>query len=119
MKIMKKYTDNRVADYMAAVEKRIKDDYGTIPAEWSAQLKQLSDIYSCYLKAADTQADKYVTTTINDGKTECKTLELTVMLDCISAMKKIIAEFGLSPRAKSMIKNQTVESDEFADKFLS
>jgi phage terminase small subunit len=116
---MEKYTDKRVADYMAAVEKRINDDYGTIPAEWSAQLKQLSDIYSCYLKASDTQAGKYVTTTINDGKTECKTLELTVMLDCISAMKKIIAEFGLSPRAKSMIKNQTVESDDFAEKFLN
>jgi hypothetical protein len=42
------------------------------------------------------------------------------MLDCVGAMKKVIAEFGLSPRAKAMIRGtQTTESDDFADKFLS
>ncbi len=111
--------DKRVTEYINAVKKRIKDDYGTVPPEWSAQLQQLEDIYLCYLKAADAQRELSVATVINSGKTECKSVYLTVMLDCINALKKIIAEFGLSPRAKSLIKTQTVESDDFADNFLN
>ena len=112
--------DKRVTKYINAVKKRIKNDYGEIPEEWSAQLQQLADLYSCYLKAADMQKEMYVVTEINNGKTECKTVEFQVMLDCVNAMKKVIAEFGLSPRAKAMIKTpQPGETDEFADKFLS
>ncbi len=113
--------DKRVSDYINSVKKRIKEDYGSVPAEWCAQLQQLEDLYTCYLMAADSQRDKTsIVTAINNGKTPTKTVEFTVMLDCVSAMKKVIAEFGLSPRAKSMIRgNQTVDNDEFADNFLS
>ena len=112
--------DKRVTRYITAVKKRIKNDYGEIPEEWSAQIQQLEDLYICYLKAADIQREQYVTTEINNGKTECKTVEFSVMLDCVNAMKKVIAEFGLSPRAKAMIQTpQPGECDEFADKFLS
>lgn len=111
--------DKRVTKYINAVKKRIKEDYGSVPDEWTAQLQQLEDLYSCYLKASDAQQTADIATEINGGKTVCKSVYLTVMLDCTNAMKKVIAEFGLSPRAKSMIKNQTVESDDFAEKFLS
>ena len=111
--------DKRVTKYINAVKKRIKEDYGSVPEEWTAQLQQLEDLYSCYLKASDAQKTADVTTLINGGKTQSKSIYLTVMLDCVGAMKKVIAEFGLSPRAKSMIKNQTVESDYFAEKFLN
>lgn len=96
--------DKRVSKYINAVKKRIREDYGSVPEEWTAQLQQLEDIYSCYLKASDAQKDADITHEINNGKTVCKSVYLTVMLDCISSMKKIIAEFGLSPRAKSMIR---------------
>lgn len=111
--------DKRVKKYIDAVKKRIISDYGEVPDEWSAQLQQLEDIYSCYIKASDRQRDTEITTKINNGKTECKTVEFTVMLDCINSMKKIIAEFGLSPRAKSMIKQPESQTDDFTDKFLS
>ena len=112
-------TDKRVKKYIDAVKKRIIADYGELPDEWSAQIQQLEDLYTCYLEASDTQKTANIVTQINDGKTECKSTYFTVMLDCISAMKKVIAEFGLSPRAKSMIKTPTVETDDFTDKFLS
>ena len=113
-------TDERVDKYISAVKRRITEDYGGVPEEWSAQLQQLEDLYLCYLKAADKQRKRDVATMINDGKTECKTVYLTVMLDCVSAMKKVIAEFGLSPRAKSMIRgNQAVADDDFSEKFLA
>jgi len=112
--------DKRVTKYISAVKKRIKADYGEVPDEWTAQLQQLEDLYSCYLKASDAQQTADIATEINGGKTVCKSVYLTVMLDCTNAMKKVIAEFGLSPRAKSMIRgNQTVADDEFAEKFLS
>jgi len=113
-------TDKRVTEYIDAVKERIKSDYGSIPLEWSAQLQQLADLYSCYLKASDAQKDSAVASVTNNGKTVCKSIYITVMLDCVGAMKKVIAEFGLSPRAKAMIRGtQTTESDDFADKFLS
>lgn len=112
-------TDKRVTKYISAVKKRIIADYGEVPEEWAAQLQQLEDIYYCYIKAADKQRECDIATTTNNGKTECKTVEFTVMLDCINSMKKIIAEFGLSPRAKSMIKQPESPTDDFTDKFLS
>ncbi len=112
--------DSRVKKYINAVKRRIKEDYGSVPEEWAAQLQQLEDLYSCYLRASDAQKDVAITTTINNSKTVCKSPYITIMLDCTNAMKKVIAEFGLSPRAKSMIRgNQTVDNDEFADNFLS
>ena len=113
-------TDKRVSEYIDAVKERIKADYGSIPLEWSAQLQQLADLYSCYLKASDAQRDSAVASVTNNGKTVCKSIYITVMLDCVNAMKKVIAEFGLSPRAKAMIKTvPTTDSDEFTDNFLS
>ena len=50
--------DKRVTRYITAVKKRIKNDYGEIPEEWSAQLQQLEDLYICYLKAADIQREQ-------------------------------------------------------------
>ena len=112
-------TDDRVIKYIEAVKKRIKEDYGIVPPEWSVQLQQLEDITACYYKAADAQREKDVTMTINDGKTACKTVELTVMFDCVNAIKKLVAEFGLSPRAKALIKNQqTAETDDFEENFV-
>lgn len=112
--------DNRVRKYINAVKRRIKEDYGSVPEEWSAQLQQLEDLYSCYLRASDAQRDSEITTTINNSKTICKSPYFTIMLDCTNAMKKVIAEFGLSPRAKSMIRgNQATDNDDFAEKFLS
>ncbi len=113
-------TDKRVSEYIDAVKERIKADYGSIPLEWSAQLQQLADLYSCYLKASDAQRDNAVATVTNNGKTVCKSIYITVMLDCVNAMKKVIAEFGLSPRSKSMIRGtQSTDSDDFTDNFLS
>lgn len=112
--------DNRVKKYINAVKRRIKDDYGSVPDEWSAQLQQLEDLYSCYLRASDAQKDCEITTTTNNSKTVCKSVFITIMLDCINAQKKIIAEFGLSPRSKSMIKSvQPTDNDDFTDNFLS
>ena len=112
--------DNRVRKYINAVKRRIKEDYGSVPEEWSAQLQQLEDLYSCYLRASDAQRDSEITTTINNSKTICKSPYFTIMLDCTNAMKKVIAEFGLSPRAKAMIKTvPTTDNDDFIDNFLS
>lgn len=47
-------TDRRVTKYINAVKRRITDDYGSVPDEWSAQLQQLEDVYTIYLRASDT-----------------------------------------------------------------
>ena len=112
--------DKRVTDYIEAVKSRIKEDYGSVPPEWSAQLQQLQDIYSCYLKASDAQADAPLTELTNGGKTLSKSMYFSIMTECVSTMKKIIADFGLSPLAKSKIKKQVqTETDDFTDNFLS
>lgn len=112
--------DVRVRKYINAVKKRIKEDYGSVPDEWTAQLQQLEDLYTCYLRASDAQKDAEITTRINNSKTICKSPYITIMLDCINAQKKIITEFGLSPRAKAMIRPvQATDNDDFTENFLS
>ncbi len=113
-------TDRRVTKYISAVRKRIVADYGSVPDEWSAQLMQLEDIYTLYLRASDKQRESPLTELTNGGKTLSKSLYFSIMTECVNSMKKIIADFGLSPLAKTKIRKPvTTDSDEFTDNFLS
>lgn len=113
-------TDRRVSKYINAVKKRIVADYGSIPDEWSAQLQQLEDVYTVYLRASDTLKDSQLIEVTNGGRTTQKSLYFSIMTECCNTMKKIIADFGLSPLAKSKIKKPvTTDTDDFTENFLS
>ena len=113
-------TDRRVTKYINAVKRRITDDYGSVPDEWSAQLQQLEDVYTIYLRASDTQKEAALTDVTNGGRTLQKSLYFSIMTECCNTMKKIIADFGLSPLAKSKIKKPvTTDTDDFTENFLS
>ena len=113
-------TDRRVTKYINAVKRRITDDYGSVPDEWSAQLQQLEDVYTIYLRASDAMKEASLIDLTNGGRTQQKSMYFSIMTECVSSMKKLISDFGLSPLAKSKIRKPVAtDSDDFTDNFLS
>ena len=109
--------DERVKSYLDSVRERIIKDYSISPGEWSAQLKQLEDLYSAYLRCADDIPEEEIIVFINDGKTASPNPKLRLMMELSKSMDQIIKGFGLSPLAKSRIKATltVAEQEDFLD----
>ena len=93
--------------YMESVRTSIVAQFGKLPGQYEAQLRQLQDLYFCYLCASDemiADEDFSVVTTINGGKTLSTNFYISSMIQLTNSIDKIIKNFGLNPLAEKRIK---------------
>jgi phage terminase small subunit len=106
-----------VQQYIKSVRSAVEQEYGSIPGEYEAQLRQLEDMYRAYLKCAEEFRNENPVIMINNGKTAAPNIKFKVMVESINSMDRLIKSFGLSPLAKTRIKRDvvSVEEDDYLD----
>ena len=101
--------------YINAVKKSIEQKYGgKVPAEFVAQLRQLDDMYLCYLQCShEFRQSNDIIVKKSNGKAEFTQVNqlFALMLQIADKMDKLVKNFGISPLAASKIKGLPTGSD--------
>ena len=109
-KIYKDYSEE-VQKYMWEVHKYIKKRYKAIAPEWLGSLAMLAVNYSIFIQCRD--AIKKDGIMVNDRfGAQIKHPLIKVQNDAQIQIVKLIAEFGLTPKAATKLNGDDVEEDE-------
>lgn len=107
------YTDE-TQQFMASVEKYLKQKYGKIEPQWNGQLTMLATNYDLFI-LAKAQVNKDGMMIPNRFGTLEKHPLLKQITDTNHQIIKMVQEFGLSPNAKGKIKQPKDGKDEEKD----
>lgn len=101
--------------YINAVKKYLKEKYGKVSPEWEQPLEILSDNLELYQQCKESiKKDGLMLIARNGAAT--KNPLIKVQLDAQIQITKLIAEFGLSPKAQSkIVLNNDDEDDELKE----
>lgn len=107
-------------NYAKSVRKAIERDYGEVPPEWEAQLQQLQDFYTIYLKCADFMKTEDIIVYINNKKTPATNIHYSTMCTCMDKIEKIVKQFGLTPVSRKKLKgSQAAPSEDDDDDYMN
>ena len=111
-----RYSDysQTVQKYMGAVEDFLKLKYGQVFKEWGAGLVALADNLENFNRCKAAIAEQGVMITAKNGYPVKHPL-LSVQRDLQASMTKLLAEFGLTPRALSKLNLTNDEDDDLKE----
>lgn len=117
----RKKTQNRYTDYskntqtfMMAVETMLNDKFGAIESQWEGLLAMLATNYELFWECKDKIKEQGLTVTNRFGGVDKNPL-LKVQTDAQIQIIKLVAEFGITPKA---IKHLAVKNDDAENEFI-
>lgn len=100
--------------YLQAVRKYLKEKYGKVAPEWEQPLEILFDNLELYQQCKDSIKNDGLLLMAKNGAYTKNPL-IKVQLDAQIQITKLIAEFGLSPKAASKINLADEDDDELKE----
>lgn len=101
--------------YLNSVKKYLKEKYGKVAAEWEQPLELLADNYELYQLCRENIKKEGLMLIARNGIATRNPLIKTQM-DAQIQITKLLAEFGLTPRAQSkIVLNNENEDDELKE----